>query len=202
MTVEPGKVFDGVERTLAAVADRLEAEVPAELERLEAAHGSPVPATSIAGEPDLWRPPGLYARSDRSIIGPDDYPAILVVPQGTGVAEVIDVADGAVVWEIPYRIRIFGFCRYFGATEVAACRNRLALGVLQALFRSPRLADGIAVDPNGWNQSFSEAGVDDADQSSVAGWWLEVTVKSVETVTLDSLAAANVITVRVHPEAD
>lgn len=201
MTVEPGKVFDGVERALAAVADRLEASVPDELARLEDAHGSPVPP-AVAGEPDLWRPPGLYARSDRAIIGPDDYPAVLIVPQGSGVAEVVDVADGAVVWEIPYRIRIFGFCRYFGAAEVAACRNRLALGVLQALFRSPRLADGISVDLNGWSQSFSEAGVDDADQSSVAGWWLEVTVKSVETVTLDSLAAANVITVRVHPEAD
>lgn len=201
MTVTPGEVLGGIDPVVDAVASRLEQRVPDELDRLETAYGRPVPRPT-GGESDMWRPPGVYGRSDRSILEPDDYPAVLVVPQGSGEAVVIDIVDGAPVWRIPYVVRCWGFCRYYGAEEVAACRNRLALGVLQAVIRAPKLTETLAVDLSGWRQSFSDVGVDDVDSSTVAGWWLEVTVNAVETVTLDSVAVAATVGLAVHPEAD
>lgn len=201
MTTAPGTVFDGVEPVVEAVAARLEVAVPDELARLEQVHGRPVPKPH-RGEADQWRPPGLYARSDRAVLQPDDYPAVLVVPQNTEIALVVDIVDGAPVWRVPYRLRIWAFYRYQGAGEVAACRNRLAVAILQALFRSPRLSDRLAVDLSGWRQSFSDVGVDERDESTHAGWWLEVLVNATETVTLDSVAVGETLSVAVHPEAD
>lgn len=203
MTVTAGEVFGGFDPVIEAVAARLEARVPDELVRLEAVYGRPVPPPG-PGEPDLWRPPGLYARADRAILEPDDYPAVLVVPQHTDPAEVIDIADGAVVWSIPYVLRVWLMCRHYGGqgTEVAACRTRLAVGCLSALFRAPRLSGTMAVSLAGWRQSWSDVGVDDDDQSTLAAWWLELTVDSVESVSLDSIANADTLTLSVHPEAD
>lgn len=205
-TVTPGLVFDGVDPVIEAVASRLEATVPAELDRLELVHGRPVPVLVPPEDPadDLWRLPQLYARSDRAVIEPDDYPAILVVPQATGQAEIVDWRLGAPVWRIPYQLRVWAFCRYFdnSGAGVAACRNRLALAARQSLLRAPRLTETMAVEQGGWRESFSDVGVDDRDQSTVAGWWLEVIVVAEECVTLDSIAQADTITVLAHPEAD
>lgn len=203
VTVEAGAVLGGFDPVIAAVAGRLETSVPAELDRLEVAYGRPVRLPGH-GEEDLWRPPGLYARADRAVLEPDDYPAVLVVAQHTDPAEVVDLVDGAVVWRIPYVLRVWVMCRHYGGQgeEVAACRNRLALAVLQALFRAPRLSATMAVSLAGWRQSWSDVGVDDLDQSTVAGYWVELTVDATESVTGDTVARADTVTVVVHPEAD
>lgn len=203
-TIVRGASLEGVEAVVAALADRLEARVPAELAKLEDAYGRPVPVLVAPDDPefDLWRVPQLYGRTDRVILEPDDYPAVLVTPQATDEAMIIDVDGGAAVYRIPYRVRVWGFCRYYGAEEVAACRNRLGLAILQALLTSPRLAEGLSVQLSGWRQSWSDVGVDDRDESTVAGYWLEFIVLADETVTLDTVALAGDVSVVVHPEAD
>lgn len=202
MTLPPGRVFDGIEAVLAVVKARLAATVPDELARLEVAHGRPVPPPDDPAEPDLWRPPQLYATAPRAILEPDDYPAVYLDPLDTGLARITDVVDGAVEWSIPYSLRVWLMCRHYGTDEVTACRNRLGLAVLSALFRAPRLDPLRAVALDGWRQSWSDVGIRDEDTSTVAGWWVQVTVNAVEAVTLDPVAVAETLTLTVHPEAD
>lgn len=204
MPVIPGQVMPGVAPLVGAIVDRLTATIEDELDRLEAAFGRPVPVLVPPDDPasDLWRLPGLISGNPQARVEPDDYPAVLVVPQATESVDVADVVDGAAVFDVPYRIRVWAFCRYFTGPGVVACRDRLGLAIRQSLFRRPRLDDTRHLDLGSWRESFSDVDVDERDQNTVAGYWLDLLAHQIETVTLDTLANANTITVAVHPEAD
>lgn len=199
MTSAPGGVLAGVERAVEAVAGRLEVAVPAELALLETVYGRPVQLDD--GGPDLWRPPGLYARGNRARIEPDDYPAVLVVPQADS-AQILEPVDGGPTYRIRYVLRVWAFCRFYGYEDVAACRNRLALAIVQGVLRRPRLADGLAFDPTAWRSSYSDIEAAE-DESSHAGWWGEFIVVSDEALPGAQVARADTIGLAVHhPEAD
>lgn len=199
---DPVELLLGVTPVVEAIASRLEAEVPVELELLEERYGHPAPPPEEDDDPDLWRAPRLVARSDRQILEPDDYPALLVVPQATGRPVVQDLEGGSPVLVIPYSVRVWGFVRHWSPETVAACRNRLALGVEQAVFRNVRLDELRTVDLFTWSTSYSDVGVDDVDQSTFAGWWIDLLVHQREQIGLPALAPAGPqlgIEVTVHP---
>lgn len=199
------EVLPGAEVLIRELMSRLEQQVPLELGLIETARGRPAPAPTDPGETDLWRPPGLYATSDRAILEPDDYPAVLGIVQHTLPARVVDIVDGRDVYVVPYVVRVWAFVRHWGYPEVEACRSRLGAGVLQALLRRRQITPAIELLPGGWRTSYSEVGVSADDERSYGGWWVEFTAEQVE-ILGDVMRAPSGpvldIDLRVHPEAD
>lgn len=190
----------GVSFALEALLGYLEANVPAELDRLDALLGRPIAAPTVDGVADPWRHPALYARTDRAVLEPDDYPAILGVAQDVPSVEVIDEDDGGRRLLIGYRIRLFAFTRAFTYDDAGAARNRLAAAVTRVLAAGLGLATaGRARLRPTWTESFSEVGVDTADGRSYSGWYADVIVDSLEDLSREALGAADTIAVAVDP---
>lgn len=202
----PDEVLDGADTVAEALRARLEAQVPAELALLEAAKGRPTPVPEDLSDPDLWRPPGLYAGEDRPNLQADDYPALLVVVQHTNPSRVIDMVEGRATRVVPYVVRTWALCRHWGWAEVAAARNRLALGVESAYLRGLRLDAKRSIVADGWRTSYSDVGVGLEDERSYAGWWVEMVVEQTEHLGDPALAPLPgndlAIDLRVHPAAD
>lgn len=198
----------GIEAAMDRTFDYLAAAVPPIVARLDQLRGRPFPAPT-GGEPDPWGPPKLYARTDRALLQPEHYPAVLGVPQGTEEVEHVDEVDGGIVLVIPYRIRLFVFVRAGDHDSAAAARDRLALAITQALLVRPtlrtdaeyaaRTQSGYQLRPFGWRTSYSEVGVDLEDQRHYAGWWIEFVVDAVEAASPAAIGTVDTIRVDVDP---
>lgn len=202
----PLVTLGGVELVLARLKARLEAQVPVEFALLNDLQGRPVPAAT-PGEDEAvdWRAPQLYAISHRGRLEPDDYPAVMLVPQATRASRVIGMEEGRPVRVVTYSVRLWLLLRFWGFDEVQAARNRLATVIKQALYRQQHLGDGTTLLVDGWVESYSEADIDDDDGRSAAGWWVEFPVEQEERITDPELVPGpkpTELELVVHPEAD
>lgn len=191
-------VLLGPDAALEVLVARLEAAIPVELELLEDRYGRPVPLPE-PGEPDLWRPPPTIASSDRAILQPDDYPAVLAVLQRTEDVRQVDIVDGGPVMTVPYVIRVWAFVRHWDHDNVTKARNRLATAIVQGLLRSVQLGPNHRLRRKGWRTSYSDVGVDDADQATYSGWWGEFTIDATEALSPAALGAADTIGTTARP---
>lgn len=191
-------VLLGPDAALEVVLERLRTQLPVELALLEDRRGRPVPLPE-PGDPDLWRPPPTIAGSDRAVLQPDDYPAILAVLQHTEEVRQVDIVDGGSVMVIPYVIRLWALVRHWDHETVTAARNRLALAILQTMLRSVQLGPDHRLRRKGWRTSYSDVGVDDTDQSTVSGWWGEFTIDARESLSPASLGTVDSIDTTTRP---
>lgn len=203
----PSELLAGCEPVLAALKARLEAGLPAERQLFEDAQGPPTPPPDDPDEADIWRLPGLYATEGRYNLQPDDYPAILVVPQRSLPTRIVDFHEGRATRIVPWVVRTWVLCRHWGYPEVQAVRNRLAVVVEQTYLRRLHLNATMAIVAGGWTSSYSDVDVDDDDSRSYAGWWLEMIVESTEHLGDPQLAPAVPgdpldVSLVVHPAAD
>lgn len=186
----------GAEGVGAAVVDSLQARMPAALSDLAAS----------LGPLDGLEDPKLYAPTDRFRVLPEEYPAVLVVPQSvprvTGAA-IGDDGDERLVFR--YVERIYVFARGQGEETVAGYRNRLMLAVRVVVLRKRQLAAGLSIDSpvdgGVYRESYSATG-QARDKRSVAAGWVEISVASVEGASIADLAVANTVATVLHPLPD
>ncbi len=164
----------GVEAAVDAVVVHLEGAVPTHLDAIEAARG-PVVEEVV---------PRLVAHSDRSRLEPEDYPALLVVPQEERDLRRVDIVDTGAVYEARYRLRIFGFvrgpARHWDAT--AQAQRRLASAVRLAWITRQDFLPDYRFELAGFRLSYSElAGAGQGrDQRSFGAFYADGIVVATE----------------------
>lgn len=145
-------------------------------------------------------PPRFYAVEERARLEPDQYPACIVVPQGTDSFSPAEPGDdGRPRWRAGYRLRIFLFARGSSYPEASAGRFRLVIAARSALIRRPRLSDDARLDVGTWSESYSDVEASRKDGSTFAGAYLEVVALVDEVLEDPPIGTADTIGATVEP---
>lgn len=145
-------------------------------------------------------PPRFYAVEERARLEPDQYPAVIVVPQGTDSFRPAEPGDdGRPRWRVGYKLRVFMFARGSSYPEASAGRFRLVIAGRSALIRRPRLSDDARLDVGSWSEAYSDVEASCKDGSTFAGAYLEVVALVDEVLEDPPIGDADAIGATVEP---
>ncbi|HVL32573.1 MAG TPA: hypothetical protein VM600_03225 [Actinomycetota bacterium] len=162
----------GPEAAANAIAKLLEGNVPTKIVALRARLGLAV---------DDLESPREYLAHDEPELALDRWPAVLVVPQGMSSIQLVDVVDGASVYECTYQLRTFVFYREQDFTATARGRDRLTLAVREVILESLSAGtSGARIDPTSLRESYSET--DREDARTIAGAYVDLDLTLTESL--------------------
>lgn len=162
-----------------AVVTWLAARLPARLRILETRY-------ELEGV-DVLPDPVLVAAQDRGPMAIEDWPAVLALPQGTISTRLVEVLDdGAEVYRVRYRLRIYAWVRSEGYAATDTLRKRYTLAIREALLERKQLVaapaygvaatgSAFAVAPETIREDYSDVMTDTAGRT-IAAAFIEVAV--------------------------
>lgn len=111
------------------------------------------------------------------------WPFLLVVPVRTVQLRLLDTHDdGSRSFDGVYLIRVFCYVRAAGYDQVSSVRGRLSLAVREVILASPSPAAGTKIEAADLVEEFSDVDTSEDLGGSVAGTYLEFTVRVRETL--------------------
>lgn len=146
--------------------------------------------------------PRLVEPYPRARLELDHYPAVLLVPQDSPrrVPRPPEAAAaGGLVYTVRHRVRVFSFVRGPDHRATGQARDRFDLAIDECFHRAPRLSDACRLDPTATVGSKSDVDVDETDQASVAGAFLDLAVDLDDVAAWPTLGEADTVALEVHP---
>jgi hypothetical protein len=189
--------MNGPERATQAITDRLTADLPGRLARMETDLGLPAGALPV---------PQKIVPRDEWHLGVDDFPAVLIVAQDLVSLTPVDVGDEAGQrYRARYALRAYVWARGDHDADTDLARKRLTLAVRESLLALPSAGvDGLAVEPATIRESYSDVGVDEQTHATIAAAWIGFDAYQDELITdAAPVGSADALTVEVglipHP---
>ena len=158
----------GLEVVSRQVADLISGDVLARLDQLEQVWG-PVAPSGADPSPKVV----FWTMQAVEQIPVEDYPMVMVMGRNTPQMRRADAAPEGVSFDVTYALRVLVLVRGDGHIETAALRGRLGLAVRECLLARQSMA-GLRLDESSLSESYSDVAYDQANESTVAGVYLDV----------------------------